>query len=142
MISAMIQATNKDKNSIVALNGQILSGDEAREQAESIFDEVDNIKYGDKEEIQKIRSNQFFCNLYHSQKDDLGRIRTALIIWDKDTPAELIQSTIKALGLDFGKWKKLFADYQQRRKKQTLMLSLAVFVVIGIALALIIINSN
>ena len=138
MISAMIQAIKRDENNVVVLDGQILSGDEARKCAENIFDEVDKIKYSDKEQIQKIRSNKFFCNIYHPQKDDLGRIRTALIVWDKGTSLKLVQSTINALGLDYEKWEKLFGLYQKKRKKQ--MLTLCLTVLVGVALVLVVIN--
>lgn len=137
MISAMIQAIKRDENNVVVLDGQILSGDEARKCAENIFDEVDKIKYSDKEQIQKIRSNKFFCNIYHPQKDDLVEF-APLLSWDKGTSLKLVQSTINALGLDYEKWEKLFGIYQKKRKKQMLILCLAVLV--GVALVLVAIN--
>lgn len=138
MISAMIQAIHRDENDIVALNGQIISGTEARKHAQELFSIISNVKFKENvEELKKVpHSKQVFCNLYHPIKDEFDRIRTAIIVWDKNTPMHLIQSTIEVMGLDFEKWQRLYAKYQQRQRKIKIGFVLVVLVVLALILKL------
>lgn len=141
MVSAMIQATKRDDDNVVVLNGKILSGAEARKHARAIFQTIGKVDFEEKiEKCKAINSNTLFCNLRHPIKDESGRTRTAVIVWDKNTSIELIQNTISAMGIDCSKWAELFRLYEQKRKKQTRALGLAVLAVAGIGLALVVMN--
>lgn len=71
-----------------------------------------------------------------SNKEDALEVKIANLKYG--FTEKLVQSTINALGLDYEKWEKLFGIYQKKRKKQMLILCLAVLV--GVALVLVAIN--
>ena len=137
MVSAMVQAIKSGDNGVVALDGKILEGAEAKRQAESIFDDIDRLEFDDKDEcVQKINSKKLVCHLYHPQKDNGGRIRTVLVVWEKGTSQELIKQTLELMGLDFNRFKALYELYESKAKRQGLIVGVAVLAVVGIALML------
>lgn len=136
MISVMIQAVKKDENNVVALDGKILEGAEAKRQAEAIFDDIDGLKFKG-EGVQKSSDNtKLVCRLYHPEKDEVGRTRGAIVVWEKGTSQELIKQTLEVMGLDFNRFKALYEPYESKAKRQGLIVGVAVLAVVGIALML------
>lgn len=58
----------------------------------------------------------FFCAIYHPQKDDIGRERTALIVWDKDTSQELVRKTLEVMGVEFEHFLKLQSEFESKKR--------------------------
>ncbi len=135
MVSAMIQAVKKGENNVVAQDGQILAGAAAKRQAEAIFDDIDGLKFKG-EGVQKSSDNtKLVCRLYHSEKDEAGRTRGAVVVWEKGTPQELIRQTIEVMGLDFERFRELFESYE-KAKKQNLLVGVIAAAALGAALIL------
>lgn len=136
MISVMIQAVKKDENNVVALDGKILEGATAKRQAKAIFDDIDGLKLKG-EGVQKSSDNtKLVCYLYHTIKDDAGRTRGCVVVWEKGTSQELIKQTLELMGLDFNRFKALYELYESKAKRQGLIVGVAVLAIVGIALML------
>lgn len=111
MIKAMTQNIQHGADPIVAENGKLVYKDEAQKIASEIYRGIQPLKLNDKEEIQRISKDQLFCNLYHPDKDESGRMRGVSIIWTKDADEGLIRATLECMGLSFEKWEKLYKDF-------------------------------
>lgn len=113
MISATIQGIHKENNRehITAQNGKLIIGEEQRECVNEILRDCREAS-ADDEVYCELDNGKLFCALYHPVKDDIGRMRIALIVWDKDTPNELIQKTLEVMGLEFERFLELKSEFE------------------------------
>lgn len=115
MINATISGINKKnhRKHITIQNGELVTDETQRECVNAILKECSGIKVrGDS--YFELDSGKLFCSLCHPIRDDLGRKRIALIIWDKDTPNELIQKTLEVMGLDLERFLELKSAFEER----------------------------
>lgn len=115
MISATIQGINKANNRkhITAQNGKLITGEAQRECVNEILRDCKEVS-ADDEVYCELDNGKLFCALYHPIKDDIGRKRIALIVWDKDTPNELIQKTLEVMGLELERFLELKSAFEER----------------------------
>lgn len=115
MISATIQGIDKSNNRahITAQNGSLITGEAQRECVNEILRDCKN-ESADDEVYCELDNGKLFCALYHPIKDDIGRKRIALIVWDKDTPNELIQKTLEVMGLELERFLELKGAFEER----------------------------
>lgn len=115
MISATIQGIHKENNGkhTTAQNGKLITGEAQRKCVNAILKAFRGIKVRE-ESYFEIDSGELLCTLYHPIKDDIGRMRIALIVWDKDTPNELIQKTLEVMGLDYERFLELKGGFEER----------------------------
>lgn len=115
MISATIQGINKANNRkhITAQNGKLITGEAQKECVNAILRDCREAS-ADDEVYCELDNGKLFCALYHPIKDDIGRMRIALIVWDKDTPNELIQKTLEVMGLEFKRFLELKSAFEER----------------------------
>lgn len=113
MISATIQGIHKANNRehITAQNGSLITGEAQRECVNEILRNCKN-ESTDDEVYCELDNGKLFCALYHPVKDDIGRMRIAIIVWDKDTSNELIQKTLEVMGLEFGRFLELKGEFE------------------------------
>lgn len=132
MISATIQGVDKANNRarISAQNGKLITGEAQRECVNAILRDCKDISVNE-ELYCELDNAKFFCALYHPQKDDIGRRRTALIVWDKDTPMELIQKTLEVMGLEFERFVRLQADFEAERKARQSGVAKNTLIIVG-----------
>ena len=128
MISATIQGIHKENNGkhTTAQNGKLITGEAQRKCVNAILKAFRGIKVR-KESYFEIDSGELLCTMYHPIKDDIGRMRIALIVLDKDTPNELIQKTLEVMGLDFERFLKL----RRKFKLQKVGVSSNTLVIVG-----------
>lgn len=115
MISATIQGIDKSNNRahITAQNGKLITGDVQRECVNEILRDCKEVS-ADDEVYCELENGKLFCALYHPIKDDIGRKRIALIVWDKDTSNELIQKTLEVMGLEIKRFLELKGAFEER----------------------------
>lgn len=115
MISATIQGIDKSNNRehITAQNGKLITGEVQRECVNAILRDCKEVS-ADDEMYCELDNGKLFCALYHPIKDDIGRLRIALIVLDKDTPNELIQKTLEVMGLDYERFLELKGAFEER----------------------------
>ena len=115
MISATIQGINKANNRkhTTAQNGKLITGEAQRECVNVILRDCKN-ESADDEVYCELDNGKLFCALYHPVKDDIGRMRIALIVWDKDTSNELIQKTLEVMGLSYERFLELKSEFEER----------------------------
>lgn len=132
MISATIQGINKANNRkhITAQNGKLITGEAQRECVNAILRDCREAS-ADDEVYCELDNAKLFCALYHPQKDDIGRRRTALIVWDKDTPMELIQKTLEVMGLEFERFVRLQAEFEAERKARQSGVAKNTLIIVG-----------
>lgn len=137
MISATIQGINKVNNRkhITAQNGKLITGEAQRECVNAILRDCKN-ESADNEVYCELDNSKLFCALYHPVKDDIGRKRIALIVWDKDTSNELIQKTLEVMGLELKRFLELKSEFEERfaAKQKGSVSKSTVAIVGGIAL--------
>lgn len=115
MISATIQGIDKSNNRehITAQNGKLITGEVQRECVNEILRDCSEVS-ADDEMYCELDNGKLFCALYHPIKDDIGRRRIALIVWDRDTSNELIQKTLEVMGLDYERFLELKGEFEER----------------------------
>lgn len=137
MVSVEIQAVKKYENGIVALDGKILEGADAKRQAEAIFSNIDGLKFKGEGVQKSSDSTKLVCRLYHPEKDEVGRTRGAIVVWEKGTSQELIKQTLEVMGLDFNRFKALYELYESKAKRQGLVVGIVALAVVCVAIAVI-----
>lgn len=146
MIIATIQSkiTGGSHPSTTALDGKLLSSDEAQPHLNRLYELIDGLPPLDSEMIVPISDTRYLlCVQDHPERDDKGRIRPALVLWSDDESLESIKRTLQAMGLNEARFNELYREYQakqakaktQARAKQDKRLLLAAGVVIVVALA-------
>lgn len=115
MISATIQGIDKSNNRehITAQNGKLITGEAQRECVNAILRDCREVN-ADNEAYCELDNGKLFCALYHPIKDDIGRKRIALIVWDRDTPNELIQKTLEVMGLEVERFLELKSAFEEQ----------------------------
>ena len=115
MISATIQGIHKANNRkhTTAQNGKLITGEAQRECVNAILRDCKD-ESADDEVYCELDNGKLFCALYHPIKDDIGRRRIALIVWDKDTSNELIQKTLEVMGLEYERFLGLKGTFEER----------------------------
>lgn len=128
MVLATIQGKNKEISSITALNGELIYDEKQQEYINKLIDILheNKVMYRKKQEIRKIR-DKFVAFLEHSEADDIGRIRTAIVLYDKNTPKKEINKTLEAIGLNIDSFDLLLSKY----KKRQMIINGAIIIVIA-----------
>lgn len=113
MISATISGKDKANNRqhITAQNGKLIIGDVQTKCVNAILEDCKEVNVGG-EYYCELENGKLFCALYHAEKDDIGRRRTALIVWDKDTSNEIIQKTLEVMGLEYERFLGLKSEFE------------------------------
>lgn len=117
MITITVQGISQENNRkhITAQDGQIITGKKEEEQVAQLFKDCDSVDLDTDELFCELENGKLFCGLYHPQKDDIGRTRIALIVWDKDTSNEMIQKTLEVMGLEFERFKRLEREFKRNK---------------------------
>lgn len=116
MISATIQGKYKENRGkhITAQDGKLIIGEAQTKCVNAILKDCQNVNVSG-EYYCELENGKLFCALYHAEKDDIGRKRTALIVWDKDTSNEIIQKTLEVMGLEFERFKRLEREFKRNK---------------------------
>ncbi|OBV28747.1 hypothetical protein BKN38_08130 [Helicobacter sp. CLO-3] len=114
------------------LNGRLVEGEE-KEKCQSQISDITrraHFKFSQDEIIKKVpKTDWFICLIYHLDRDDAGRLREAVVIWDKDDMrSDDLYNTLYAMGLSLGRWQKLYDSYLRRAA----FIQIAVFAAIGV----------
>ena len=138
MISATISGKDKANNRkhITAQDGNLITGESQSECINVILKDCQNVNVSG-EYYCELENGKLFCALYHTEKDDIGRRRTALIVWDKDTSNEMIQKTLEVMGLEYERFlglKNAFEVSFESNKKVGTNKNKLVAIIGGIAL--------
>ena len=115
MIIATIQSkiTGGSHPSTTALNGKLLSSDEAQPHLNRLYEIIDGLPPLDSEQIVPISDSRYLlCVQDHPERDEAGRIRPALVLWSDDESLESIKRTLQAMGLDEARFNELYGAYQ------------------------------
>ncbi|MDL0080463.1 hypothetical protein [Helicobacter zhangjianzhongii] len=115
MIIATIQSkiTGGSHPSTTALNGKLLSSDEAQPHLNRLYEIIDGLPPLDSEQIVPISDSRYLlCVQDHPERDEAGRIRPALVLWSDDESLESIKSTLQAMGLEIARFSDLYREYQ------------------------------
>ena len=140
MITATVQGISQENNRkhISVQDGQIITGKKEEEQVAQLYRDCDSVDLDSDELYCKIENGKLFCAMYHPQKDDIGRTRIALIVWDKDTSDELIQKTLEVMGLEYEHFKKLKREYKRRQIgiNRNALFAIGVIALVGISVYL------
>lgn len=115
MTIATIQSkiTGGSHPSTTALNGELLSSDEAQPHLNHLYELIDGLPPLDSEQILPISDSRYLlCVQYHPERDEAGRIRPALVLWSDDESLESIKPTLQAMGLEIARFSELYREYQ------------------------------
>lgn len=117
MIRATIQGKDKANNRkhITAQNATLITGEAQTKCVNAILKDCKNVSVSG-ELYCELDNGKLFCALYHPEKDDIGRRRIALIVWDKDTSQELIQKTLEVMGLEFERFLELKREFESQKR--------------------------
>lgn len=103
-------ASEGARNTVTAYDneGNVLGRDETNK----IILELPIIKHKAKFEgkIVILKGLKRFCIIDHLEKDDIGRIRPAMVFWDKDVDIAVVKKCVKDFGLNMDMWEKLEKD--------------------------------
>ena len=140
MIIATIQGISRADNGkhITAYNGSLITGKEQENRVNELFRSIGEIDVSE-ELFCFTKQGQCLCAIEHPQKDEMGRIRTALILYDKDTSDAMIKQTLEVMGLEHERFDKLRQKYFERQKRSQFLLialcAVAVIIIVFMALS-------
>ena len=114
MIMATIQGRNINDNGkhTTACDGKLVDGMEQEKCMSELFRAIRDISVKG-EKFCDLKTNRLFCAIEHPQRDEIDRIRTALIVYDRDTSEAMIKQTIEIMGLDYARFQSLREEYQK-----------------------------
>lgn len=118
MITATVQGISQENNRkhISAQDGKIITGKIEQEQVTRLYMDCESVNLNTQELFCELDNGKLFCALYHPEKDDIGRRRIALVVWDKDTSQELIQKTLEVMGLEFERFLELKREFESQKR--------------------------
>lgn len=107
----------QEKNASEGARNTVTAYDErgnelGRDEINKITLELPTIKHKAKfeDKIVILKGLKRFCIIDHLEKDDIGRIRPAMVFWDKDVDITVVEKCIKDFGLNMDMWEKLEKD--------------------------------
>ena len=117
MITATVQGESQKDNykHISAQDGQKITDKKEEEQVAQLYRDCDSVDLDTDELYCELENGKLFCAIYHPERDDIGRTRIALIVWDKDTSNKMIQETLEVMGLDFERFKRLEREFKRNK---------------------------
>lgn len=115
MISATIQGKSVGDNHTTARDGKLITKEAQKRCIDDILNDCSEVDTR-KTKFYKLSGGKFLCVLSHPEKDDAGRVRSALIVWDKDTDDMLIQKTLEVMGLEFERFLELKHKFETRQR--------------------------
>lgn len=127
---ALIQ--NKgDGHLTVVKNGEILNGSEKERAIELIHSVQSGLKqkYIQTEFYCKIKGKTYCC-VFHGERDDYGRLRPCIFVWEKGCDIQGLAKTASAIGVDIQKISELKAANDKCERK-TLAIGAALGAIIG-----------
>lgn len=105
MIVATVQGNEEVGKHITVKNGKKITGKEQQEAINQLYDKVWGINIKGDFGIEELRNRkEIFCYTGHPEVDSSGRKEIAFIVWDKKENPEIIERTIKEIGLDYDKF--------------------------------------
>lgn len=121
MIVATVQGNEEGGKHITVKNGKKITGKEQQEAINKLYDKVRGINIKGNFGIEKLKNRkEIFCYMEHPEVDSSGRHGIAFIVWDKKENPEIIERTIKEIGLDYDKFIRNYNEFIDNKRKDNL----------------------
>lgn len=114
MIKITIQGKNQEEKQLGWANGE-KSGENYYEIC-NFMEKYNFIRNGIEEA--KFTNEVNMAYIFHPEKDDIGRTRVAMLVWDKDSDQSEIQKTIELAGLDYERFLLICNEAKVKKSKQ------------------------
>ncbi|MDA3047675.1 hypothetical protein [Campylobacter sp. JMF_08 NE1] len=135
MIKITIQGKNQEENQLAWENGKTVQGEmELQEnyyEISQVMEKYDFVRNGVEEA--KLTQNINLMYIFHPEKDDIGRVRVAMIIWDNNSDQNEIEQTVKLAGLEYQRFLQIKTEAKTKNLKQT-----AKYILIGGGIGLLV----
>ncbi|MDA3046633.1 hypothetical protein OFO10_05625 [Campylobacter sp. VBCF_06 NA8] len=135
MIKITIQGKNQEENQLAWENGKTVQGEMELQknyyEISQVMEKYDFVRNGVEEA--KLTQNINLMYIFHPEKDDIGRVRVAMIIWDNNSDQNEIEQTVKLAGLEYQRFLQIKTEAKTKNRKQT-----AKYILIGGGIGLLV----
>lgn len=128
-IAIIMQRAKVNESDVVFADGVFLQNEEALQTSESIYDLCKNEKL-DKEIIKRLKNNKTLALLYHPIKDDFGRLRPAIIVYENTISDKELQESLNKFGLDYNR----FLELKNKRTKIKVIFGAMFIMILGVSI--------
>lgn len=126
-IAITMQRAKSDESDVVLADGVFLQDKKASELSSWIYDLCKNEKL-DKEIIKRLKNNKTLALLYHPIKDEFGRLRPAIIVYENTINNDELRDSLIQFGLDYNH----FLDLKNKRTKIKVIFGVIFIIVLGV----------
>lgn len=124
-ITIIMQRTNDNENDIVFRDGEFVKDTQINQICSDIYKLCEKSKL-DIELVKRINKKYSLAVLYHPQKDDLGRVRPAIVVYQNALDKHVLKDSFDKFGLDYERFLAL------KKKKTTQTIRIFIIIIIGI----------
>lgn len=128
-IAITMQRAKENESDVVFADGVFLQNEEALKTSESIYDLCKNENL-DKEIVKKLKNNKTLALLYHPIKDNFGRLRPAIIVYENTISDEELQDSLNKFGLDYNRFLEL--KNKNKRTKIKVIFGAMFIIILGV----------
>lgn len=128
-IAIIMQRAKVNESDVVFADGVFLQNEEALQTSESIYDLCKNENL-DQEIVKKLKNNKTLALLYHPIKDDFGRLRPAIIVYENTISDEELQDSLNKFGLDYNR----FLELKNKRTKIKVIFGAMFIMILGVSI--------
>lgn len=139
MVYASMQGKDENNKRVTAVDGRLLTaGEEENKILLDIAKKLSTRRLDFSGMIRNLNRFERYCYLNHPEVDDIGRLRKALIIWDKNDSEENIKKTIEAIGINnFNEWKLANEEYIRKDFQKKIIIGVSIVTITIIAITII-----
>lgn len=130
-IAIIMQRAKVNESDVVFADGVFLQNEEALKTSESIYDLCKNENL-DQEIVKKLKNNKTLALLYHPIKDDFGRLRPAIIVYENTISDEELQESLNKFGLDYNRFLEL--KNKNKRTKIKVIFGVMFIMILGVSI--------
>lgn len=130
-IAIIMQRAKTDESDVVLADGVFLQDKKASELSSWIYDLCKNEKL-DKEIIKRLKNNKTLALLYHPIKDDFGRLRPAIIVYENTISDKELQESLNKFGLDYNRFLEL--KNKNKRTKIKVIFGAMFIMILGVSI--------
>lgn len=128
-IAIIMQRASDKEDDIVLEDGEFLEGEQIDKVCSSVYKMCEKERL-DIELVKKINKDYSLAVLYHPKKDDFGRIRLAIVVYQNSLDEKILKDSLDKFGLDYEYFLQLKNKNKSNKKIIIGMIILSILMII------------
>lgn len=126
-IAIIMQRASDKEDDIVLEDGEFLEGEQIDKVCSSVYKLCEKERL-DIELVKKINKDYSLAVLYHPKKDDFGRIRPAIAVYQNSLDEKILKDSLDKFGLDY----EYFLKLKNKNKSNKIIIGMIILSVLGV----------